>query len=1029
MTLLPLNSFADGAKATVTEEKLNMKSYLFGDPDPVANMSRIYPYFRFDSYSSKAVDKKWNMVVLENDHIKVWICPEVGGKVWGAVEKSTGKEFLYFNHVAKFRDVAMRGAWSSGGLEYNFGDIGHIPTCATPVDYTTKTYPDGSVSCIVGAIDLPSRTKWNVEIKLEADKAFFETIATWTNNTPLPCTYYHWMNAAAKSSGNLEFIYPGKRRIGHGGELGDWKMEKGRDLSFYENNDFGIYKSYHIINSYSDFFGGYWHDDNFGYGHQSSYADKPGKKLWIWGLSDQGMIWEDLLTDNDGQYIEYQAGKLFNQAAYSSTFTPFKHKEFTPFDTDVMREIWFPLKGTKGMVDSSRNGILNVVQKDGQVDIYISALQPMDSTLIVKNGDKVVEEIAIKLKTLELHKATLKIAAGSTLSVQFSDLTYSSNPESLLVDRPVELNKKFDWDSTYGIYTKALELEKQRRYPEALAVYLKCLEKDGGFLPALNRVALAYYRQMDYKKADSFARQALSIDAYDGEANYAFGLISNKLGELNNARSGFSIAAASVAFRSAAYTELSKSYLKTGDFATAINYTKRALDFNKVNMGALEVQAIAYRKQGDAKNAKAVCKLITEIDGTHHFALFETAMLEGVKIDFNKVITNELPFETYLEIAINYHNLGCNQAALFVLKKAPENAIVLLWQAYLDTANQSQLLTQALAIKSDMVFPHRNETAEMLKSFISKDKNWKLSYYYALSLWNKGRNDEAKQLFMQCGNQPQNPAFYLSKAKLFSGDGETVFNSLKRATELDANDWRATYAMVNYLQANDKLTEARRLSEALYKKHPENAVLGMSHAKSLILLKQYDQCVAFLEAYQVLPFEGATIGRDMYHEACIRRAYAALKNKEYSIAVTFAKKAKLWPKNLGVGKPYDVDERLDNFLIALAIEKSGNKTEANQYYSKVAKYTHPRGQSESSKLYLQHFAMKKSKVNGDAFVAKAAKKFDNEYVRWVTLMLKDKAKADVLKNKIITTPIILQPYDTRFIDREFELTTDCLLYL
>ena len=109
-------------------EKMKMKSYLFGDPDPVVNINRIYPYFRFDSYHSESVDKEWEMVILENAYLKVFVCPEVGGKVWGAIEKSTGKEFLYYNHVVKFRDVAMRGAWSSGGLEYNFGDIGHIPT-------------------------------------------------------------------------------------------------------------------------------------------------------------------------------------------------------------------------------------------------------------------------------------------------------------------------------------------------------------------------------------------------------------------------------------------------------------------------------------------------------------------------------------------------------------------------------------------------------------------------------------------------------------------------------------------------------------------------------------------------------------------------------------------------------------------------------------------------------------------------------------------------------------------------------------
>lgn len=38
----------------------------------------------------------------------------------------------------KFRDIAMRGPWTSGGIEFNFGIIGHAPTTSTPVDYLTK---------------------------------------------------------------------------------------------------------------------------------------------------------------------------------------------------------------------------------------------------------------------------------------------------------------------------------------------------------------------------------------------------------------------------------------------------------------------------------------------------------------------------------------------------------------------------------------------------------------------------------------------------------------------------------------------------------------------------------------------------------------------------------------------------------------------------------------------------------------------------------------------------------------------------
>jgi hypothetical protein len=412
----------------------------------------LYPYSRFDGYTDKGEDKLWKMVVLENEYIKVYVCPDIGGKVYGAIEKSTGKEFLYFNHTVKFRDVAMRGAWTSGGLEYNFGDIGHIPTCATPVDYRMKENEDGSVSCIVGALDLPSRTNWNVEIRLPKDKAYFETKATWSNNTSLPVTYYHWMNAAAKADGNLEFLYPGGNYIGHGGEVGGWPNEGGRDIKFYEKNNFGVYKSYHVMNAYSDFFGGYYHDDDFGFGHYSSYDDKPGKKIWIWGLSDQGMIWEDLLTDTDGQYVEYQSGKLFNQAANSSTFTPFKHREFSAYDTDVMKEYWFPLKETGGMVAASKFGVLNVEREGDKVTLILSALQHLDDQLEVSLNGKILLNTSVELSPLQLFTESFIIRGNQNITVNLGDrkLYYSSGETNSTLERPTLANKNFDWNSSYG---------------------------------------------------------------------------------------------------------------------------------------------------------------------------------------------------------------------------------------------------------------------------------------------------------------------------------------------------------------------------------------------------------------------------------------------------------------------------------------------------------------------------------------------------------------------------------------------------
>ncbi len=1022
-------SFAQNV--TIKEEMLHMKTYMFSDPDPVPNISRIYPYFRFDNYESKGEMKQWKMVVLENKYIKVFVCPDVGGKIWGAIEKSTGKEFLYFNDVVKFRDVAMRGPWTSGGLEYNFGDIGHIPTCATPVDYVMHKNDDGSVSCTVGAIDLPSRTKWNVVITLQKDKAFFETKVSWFNTSSIPVTYYHWMNAAAKADGDLEFIYPGNKRIGHGGELGEWPIDNNREIFRYKNNDFGIYKSYHVINSYSDFFGGYWHDDDFGFGHYSSYDDKPGKKLWIWGLSDQGMIWEDLLTDSKGQYIEYQSGKLFNQAANSSTLTPFKHKEFSPFDTDNMHELWFPLKGTKGMVAISEYGVLNIERKENNVKLFLSPLQAIDAELVVKVDGKKIFSKKVEAETLELFTDSFLIESNKNFTVELGSklLVYDSDEEKMIVNRPIDSEEKFDWSSAYGLYVKGLELEKQRRYKDAQIIYLKSYKTESTFIPTLNRLALNYFRSGDYKKALNFTKKALSIDTYNGLANYLFGLVNVKLGKYNDAKSGFSIASQSVSLRSASYTELAKLFLKEQNLTQARIYADKALAYNTFNITALEIKVIVYRKQNKKNDVIKFLGKITALDRTSNFNNFELYLHEIQGIDtFKKQITNELPFESYLELASKYMEYGCENDVLKVLNIAPKNAIVSLWKAYLDKDSEHLFLKEALAISPEMVFPHRKETGEILKHFLETSNHWKLKYYLGLQQWNLGNNDLAQTLFQESGNDPNTVPFYLAKIKLFNFDNEITHSALKRADEINSKDWRLKLAWIEYFNRTNQLNLAKRLAKETYKKYPEKAVIGMLYAKTLIKLKEYKTCLKFLEKFEVLPFEGATGGRNIYHKVCIKLSEDALDNKNYSQAINYAQKAKVWPKNLGVGKPYDVDERLDNYLIAYAYEKQGNHKESTKYYNKIIQHRTPDYLNESSKLFFQLIVAKKVKNDKlilDLTCIYSPKAKNNKYIEWAFAKFNND-NADELTKEILSSKTKVQVYDIKFVDAEFKLVVDFL---
>ncbi|MGO9114892.1 MAG: DUF5107 domain-containing protein, partial [Thermoguttaceae bacterium] len=253
-------------EATVKEYTRVFTTYPYSDPDPIASMSRFYPYFRFDGFTAQPFDKKWKVVELSNDYLQILILPEIGGKVWAAIEKTTGKSFIYFNQVVKFRDVGMRGPWTSGGMEANYGIMGHTPNCFSPVDYLARRNPDGSASCIIGVLDLLTRSTWRLEINLPADQAVFTTRSLWHNGSGIDQPYYTWMNVGIKSAGNLQFVNPGTCYIDHDGKAFDWPIDRaiGRDLSWYEQNNFGSYKSYHVMGRFAEFFGGYWHKDDFG---------------------------------------------------------------------------------------------------------------------------------------------------------------------------------------------------------------------------------------------------------------------------------------------------------------------------------------------------------------------------------------------------------------------------------------------------------------------------------------------------------------------------------------------------------------------------------------------------------------------------------------------------------------------------------------------------------------------------------------------------------------------------------------------
>ena len=948
--LTGLPARAETGKATAREYRRTFRTYPFSDPDPIAHASRIYPYFRFDGFTDRPVEREWTVVELENAWIRVTVMPEIGGKVWTAVEKSTGKPFLYGNSVVKFRDVAMRGPWTSGGIEANYGIIGHTPNCATPVDYLTRQNPDGSASIVIGVLDLLTRTPWRLEVTVPADKAYFTTTSLWHNATPLEQPYYTWMNAGIKAAGNLELVYPGTHFIGHGGEASPWPVDaKGRDLSFYEKNDFGPSKSYHVLGRMADFFAAFWHDDDFGMGRFSPRDEKLGKKIWIWGLSRQGMVWEKLLTDIDGQYVEVQSGRSFNQAAEASSETPFKHRGFLPYGTDTWTEYWFPVKGTKGLVAASPLGGLNVRPRDGGLDVLFSPLETVDEMLEVLDGERVVFSTPVSAKPLETWTTAVPVAVPvERLRVRIggSRLEWRGDPKAGALSRPLESPADFDWDSVFGLWLKGKELLRQRSYGPAREALEACLRRDPHYAPALGDLALLRYRAMDYAGAFDLARKALAIDTYDPAANYYYGLAARRLGRLDDARDGFEVAAQSAELRGAAWTELAKLALRAGDLARAAVDAERSLDFNTRNLEARQLLAFVHRVRGDRERAVAALDGLLVLDPLSPFGRFEKALAEGGEAalrGFAAGIRNEMPEETFLELAAWYHDLGRVAESAQLLELAPQMAEVLYWRARLEArdAEAEALLQKADAASPERVFPFRPESAEVLQWATSRSSSWRPRYYLALVHWGAGNLDEARRLFDECGDAPEYAPFYAARALVFEGaTRERSMADLERAARLDPAQWRFGRMLADRRLRQGAVAAALETTRHYSAQFPANYILGMLHAKALLANGRHREAAERLARLQVIPYEGSTEGRRLYREAQLMLAVESLRKGDARGALRAIDAARLWPENLGAGKPYpeNVDERLEDWLAAQCLARRGRSAESSALLQRVTAF-------------------------------------------------------------------------------------------
>jgi len=930
---------------SVTEELVTLKTYDFGDPNPVPIINEnptIYPYYKYDGYSNVPIQKEWKVVTLENDHIKVMVLPEAGGKVWGAIDKATGEEFIYKNEVMKFRNISMRGPWTSGGIEFNFGVIGHHPSTATPVDYTYGNDLDGNAYCIVGSIDLPSRTQWRVKIVLKKGKANFETQASWYNPTSFRQAYYNWMTAAAPATEDLTIYAPGDEYLDHGGDPHPYPIDAaGRDLSQYNENNFGGSKSYHVVGSYDDYFGGYFGDRGYGFGHWSTYEDSPGQKVWLWALSRSGGIWEDLLTDTDGQYIEFQAGRLLNQYAPDKTkINPISKRSFGAGAHDQWREVWFPINGIGGMSDASEYGVMNIQQEE-KLTLGINSFEDKKATVQKFYASGKSSKIEIDLKAMQHVHLELEDDVEEIQILEL-DLNWEIEDDSQKIERDFTSTITDSTRQASNEYTFHLAEQAyvSRLYAKAEELYLRCIERDPLHIEALVSMGELYLREAKYTQAKTYLKNALEIDTYHPRANFLQGTLYRIQGDEVNALESLSWATRDIAYHSVAYGAMAEILIKQQKYQRAFEYCRKSLESNSKNMQSLLLLKTVERLLNHRDIKMKPYADLKDLDELHDGLQIEELLSSNTSKEqhqFATIFRGEFPDQALLECVLYYYNLGRVEEAIRVAELMPDpSVIVSLWLAYLK--EDLQLLKSIEEAKIDFVMPFRAESLEVLNWAIENNPSWKFKYYKSLVLLGL-RHEEGGEILTGLKDTPTEALFYLNRSQLLSHvEDYNPIVDLEIANK-NSDRWRIDHLRSEYYFKNNEFDKALRAANESVRSNPDNYIIRMDAIRALLGLGKYDEAVRSMKDLTVLPFEGASSGRMLYEVAHTGQAIEFIKSKNYKSAIGALNKAKVWDESMGVGKPYNPDERVQDYLLAHSYAKLNKVEDSKKALTRVVEYT------------------------------------------------------------------------------------------
>jgi tetratricopeptide (TPR) repeat protein len=990
-----LSATAAGAEdppARAWEEKIVIPTYAVGpaEPNPIFYNGRayqgakgpVYPYPLLDRLSDRKEDMTYRALYLENPYVRICVLPEIGGRIFEAVDKTNGYDFVYRQHVIKPALIGMLGAWISGGVEWNIPHH-HRATTFMTVDSAYENNVDGSATVWVGEIELRHRTKWLVGLTLRPDSSAVEVTIRIFNRTPLAHSILCFANVAVHANVDYQILFPPTTEVAtfHGkNQFSGWPISHevyngqdytgGVDVSWWKSHLTPT--SFFAFDAEEDFLGGYDHGRKAGVAFIGDHNVVPGKKLWTWGTGSEGKTWERILTDADGPYLELMIGSYSdNQPDYSWT---------QPYETKTVQQFWYPIRGLGGLKNANRDAACNLDVAGARAKVAFNTTSERKAArAVLRAGEEIVfedtfdigpgtpylKEIPLPQGTDEQGLSLALLAADGRELVRYTPAAKKNRPlPPPVVPPPAPKEIK----SNEELYLAGLRLEQfYNPALEPYPYYEEALRRDAGDARANTALGILFIKRGMYGEAEEKLRAAVARLTHnyarpkDGEAYYYLGVALRRQGKLAEAEDALERAAWSAAWLGPAFHELAEMSSSSGDVAKALERVERAVAANALDVKALGLRTALLRRlgrTGDSRRSAGAARLLDPLDILSFRELALSWAAEGAPVNADRgteEITTRLKASVTdtLELAMDYAGAGLWQEAADVLGLAgaadprpgnPLPAYALAWALEkVGRADKAQeTLRAAAAAPPELAFPFELEFLDILPWAMKENPADAKAPYYLGNLLFDLQPEKAIAAWEKAGSL--DPSFSVVHRNLglayarTKNDLPRAVASLEKAVAVNPRDPRLYYEL-DVLYEAAGVDPRKRL--ALLERN-RGAVSGHDDALGreiglLVQTGRYDKALELLRDHHFHVWEGGGGIYGSWVEANLLRGRSSLDDGNGAAALRDFRAAVTYPPNLEAAPPSRGSGSAKAlYLTALAFDLLGKKSDAASCLEKAA---------------------------------------------------------------------------------------------